>query len=158
MRKFFFRFGVVIAVLIGAGAIGFVMITRSGFALDAESKAFIEDTVVTVASGWDADALWRRSTSRFRQTATEDDLRAFFSVADTALGRLLKYQGADGQAIVNYSPAGRTVTARYNARASFEKGDADIAIAAVKDGAGWRVEGFHINSTTLMRNLVGMRG
>ena len=39
--------------------------------------------------------------------------------------------------------------------AQFEKGNAEIQIGAVKNGAQWRIEGFHINSSTLMRSLVG---
>ena len=47
------------------------------------------------------------------------------------------------------------MTAKYDAKATFEKGNADIVVTAVKVGSDWQIEGFHINSTTLMRGLIG---
>jgi hypothetical protein len=157
MRKFLIGCGIVLVCLVGAGAVGFFMLARSGTALDAESAAYVQNSVEAVAGHWDADELWKRSTTHFRQSTKEDDLRAFFSAANSSLGRLLEYRGAQGQAMMSFSNAGRSATARYDAKVSFEKGDADIVVALVKDGTVWRIEGFHIGSDALMRGLVGLR-
>jgi hypothetical protein len=157
MRKLLLGLGVVFALIIGAGAVGLFMLARSGSALDAESAAYVRDSVVTIAGDWNVEELWNRSSLRFRKASTKQDLRNFFDVAKGSLGRLLEYRGATGQAMINISPAGQTTTAKYDAKATFEKGDADIVVTAVKVGADWRIEGFHINSTTFMRALVGTR-
>ena len=157
MRKLLFGLGVVLAFVIGAGAVGFFMLARTGSALDAESAAYVRDVVVTIASDWNADALWRRGTPRFRQAQTEQDLRNFFDVAKGSLGRLLEYRGATGQATISITPAGRTTLAQYDAKATFEKGNADIVVTAVKVGADWHIQGFRINSTAFMRALIGQR-
>lgn len=157
MRKLLFGLGVVFAFIVGAGAVGLFTLARTGSALDAESAAYVRDSVVTIASDWNADELWSRSSLRFRQASTKQDLRNFFDVARGSLGRLLQYRGASGQARIDISPAGRTTTAKYDAKASFEKGNAEIVVTAVKVGADWHIEGFHINSTAFMRALIGTR-
>ena len=157
MRKFFLGFGVVMAFLVGAGAVGFFLLARNGTALDAESNAYVQNSVETITGDWNADELWKRSTAHFRQLTKEEDLRAFFNVASGTLGRLVEYRGAQGQATISISNVGNSATANYDAKVTFEKGDADILIAAIKNGSEWRIEGFHISSTALMRSLVGQR-
>jgi hypothetical protein len=157
MRRLFFGLGVVFAFIIGAGAVGLFTLARSGSALDAESAAYVRDSVVTIASDWNVEELWSRSSQRFREASTEQDIHNFFDAAKGSLGRLLEYRGATGEARINISRAGRTTTARYDAKATFEKGNADIVVTAIKVGSDWHIEGFQIGSTTFMRALIGMR-
>ena len=155
MRKLLLGLGAVLALIIGTGAVAVFMLARTGGALDAESAAYVRDSVVMIASDWNANELWSRGTPRFRQAGTEQDLRNFFDAARSSLGRLLEYRGATGQAMIAITPGGRTMTAKYDAKATFEKGNADIVVTAVKVGSDWQIEGFHINSSTLMRGLIG---
>jgi hypothetical protein len=157
MRKFFLWFGVAMAVLIVAGGVGLFALARNGAAIDAESKAYVDDSVVAIGGNWDAGELWKRSGERFRQATKQEDLHAFFDAANQALGRLTEYHGARGDATISVSNAGTTVSAKYVARGTFEKGDAEIQIAAVKNGREWRIEGFHVNSSVLMKSLIGVR-
>jgi hypothetical protein len=157
MRKFFFGFGIVMACLIVAGGVGLFILFRNGSALDAESKAYVEDTVVAIGSDWDADELWKRSTPHFRQATRREDLRALFDAARGALGRFVQYRGSSGQAMMSFVNAATSVTANYDAKATFEKGDVHFLIGMVKSGLEWRIEGFHINSDVLTKSLVGAR-
>jgi hypothetical protein len=155
MRKFFLGFGIVMACVVVTAAIGLFFLARDGAALDAESKAYVKDSVISVADNWDADALWQRGSPGFRRATDEQDLRNFFNAARSALGRLVEYRGSRGQAAFMLTNAGQRATANYDVKATFEKGDADIRVGLVKVGAQWRIEGFHIDSATLMRSLVG---
>jgi hypothetical protein len=157
MRKFFVWFGVLMAAVVVAGVVGVFIVARGGAAADAESKAYVDDTVVVIGGRWDANELWKRSTARFRQATKEDDLRAFFDAARQSLGRLVEYRGSRGEASIFVSTAGTTVSAKYIAQAMFERGAAEFQIAAVKNGVAWKIEGFHLNSPALMKRLVGTR-
>lgn len=157
MRKFFLGLGVVMAGLIVAAAVGFFVLARNGAALDAESKAYIDDAVVSIGSHWDANELWKRSTAHFRQVTKEDDLRALFDAAKDALGPMREYRGARGDASISVTNAGTTISAKYLAKVTYEKGDADVQIVVVKRDSTWLIEGFHIGSPQLMRRLVGLR-
>lgn len=155
MRRLFYGFGIVMACLVAAAGSGLFLLARDGAALDAESKAYVEKSVVAIADDWNADALWRQSTPDFRRLTDQQDLRNFFDAARGALGRLVEYRGATGQATISITNMGMLTTANYTAKVRFEKGDAEIRIGAIKNGSQWRIEGFHINSSTLMRSLVG---
>ncbi len=157
MRKFFFGLGIVTACLVVAAGIGVFFLARGGMALDAESKAYVDKSVTAITLDWDADALWQQSSPHFRQMTKQEDLRNFFDAAREALGRLVATRGATGQATISVVNAVKIVTANYTVRAQFEKGDADILVGVVKNGSQWRIEGFHINSGTLMRSLVGLK-
>jgi hypothetical protein len=157
MRKFFYGLGVVVAVLAVAGAVGLFVLARNGSALDAESRAYVDESIVTIGGHWDVGELWQRSTPHFREITKQEDLRAFFDAAKGALGPLVEYRGARGEAMISVTPAGTKITGQYVAGAKFEKGNADVQIAAVKNGSTWGIEGFHIQSSTLMRGLVGVR-
>ncbi len=101
MRKFFFGFGIVMACLVVAGGVGLFILFRNGSALDAESKAYAEDTVVAIGSDWDADELWKRSTPRFRQATRREDWR-LLDAARGRWGRFVQYRGSSGQATMSF--------------------------------------------------------
>ena len=56
-----------------------------------------------------------------------------------------------GQANISLNEAGKTITAYYEANASFEKGDAIIKVTSIKRGEEWKIYGFHINSNALIQ-------
>jgi hypothetical protein len=157
VRKLLFGLGIAFLFIVGAGGTGLYMLAREGGALDAESKAYVQDAVQKIATNWDADELWKRSATGLREHGTKQDLSNFFDAARSALGRMQEFYGAEGQSAVLVTPSGKSTTARYDAKVHFEKGDADIIVTAVKSTSGWQIEGFHINSTALMRTLVGAR-
>jgi hypothetical protein len=163
MRKFFYGFGIVMACLIAAGAVGIVVLIRDAGSLmteskaySAESKAYGDDAMLNIFTNWDADELWKRSTPHFRQAIKRDDLSAFFDAGKDALGRLSEYSGTGG-ATVTVTSGRKSVKANYMAKTRFEKGDADVRLDLIKDGMVWTIEGFHIDSSVLMKSLVGTR-
>ncbi len=157
MRKLIFGFGIVFMFILVAGGVGLYILAREGSALDAESKAYVQDAVEKITTNWDADELWQRSAAGLREHSTRQDLNNFFDAARGTLGRMQELRGTEGQSAMMVTPSGKSITARYDAKAHFEKGDADIVVSAVKTVSGWQIEGFHVNSTALMRTLVGVR-
>lgn len=157
MRKFIFGLGILFIFILAIGGVGLFMLARQGNALDGESRAYVEDSVKKITADWNAAELWKRGTAQFRARSSEQDVRRLFDAARSALGQMLEYRGADGQASMMITPSGERSTARYDAKVTFEKGNADIVVNAVRSEAGWQIEGFHINSSALMRTLVGAR-
>jgi hypothetical protein len=155
MRKFFFGVGVLAAVLIVAGGVGFFVLSRDGAALDRMSKAYVDESVVAITANWDMDELWKRASPHLRQMANEDQIRGLFEAAKSALGPLAEFRGSRGEAIISVKDA--SVSADYLARGRYQKGDASLRIALVKQGDSWMIEGFRINSNALLKRLVGVR-
>jgi len=148
MRKFFYVLGVCAAVAIAAGAVGLFLLVRHGAALDAESKAYVDEAVVAISARWNKDELWERATPHLREITTAGALQALFDTASTRLGTLVAYRGAHGDANISsfVGPSGSrtTVSARYIADARFQNGDASFQITLLKLGERWMIEGFHI--------------
>ena len=157
MRNFFFGLGVIAAALVGAITVGTVVVVRNGAGLDAESKAIVNDYVVNIAGHWDSDALWQRATPRFQTTTSREEMRAFFTAAQGALGSLIALRDTRGGVTMAFFNSSKSISATYIARGAFEKGDADLQIAMLKVGPNWLIEGFHIASPELMKNLIRVR-
>jgi hypothetical protein len=157
MRKLFYILGV-LAVLVGAAGVGVFMLARSGAALDAESKAYVDDSIITITAHWNKDELLKRASPHFRQITKPDDLQALFDAAATGLGPLVNYEGAKGDSMVSAMVgSGTTISAKYVAKAKFQSGDANIQITLLKVDGDWTIEGFFISSSALMSALAGHR-
>jgi hypothetical protein len=157
MRRFFYGLGLLTAVLVVAGGIGLFVLFRNGAALDTMSKAYVEESVVAIAANWDANELWKRASPRLRTMTKPDEIRGLFEAAKDALGPLLEYRGSQGQAMMWAMNSQTKVSAQYVANCSFQRGNAQVQIALIKQGDRWMIEGFHINSSALMKRLVGVR-
>ena len=157
MRKFFTGLGVLTAIVIVSVGLGFFVLNSKGQALDRTSKAYVEDSVAAIAAHWDADEFFKRAGPELRTRVKPDDIRGLFDAARSALGPLVEYRGSQGEAEIAVLDSQHRVSAKYVAHGHFQKGDAEIKLLLVKQGDAWMIEGFHINSSALMRRLVGMR-
>jgi hypothetical protein len=157
MQKFkLLRIVLIGTILAGAGCL--FAITRGHLALDRESTAFVEDSVIAIGSHWDTAALLQRATPHLREATNDADLRAQFAAADATLGPLVEYRAVGVKTsflnVLNYKPP----TADYIVRAAFAKGEADLEIHAVRTGSTWRIDSFRIGASPEMRELLGMQG
>jgi hypothetical protein len=138
----FLVFLVTVGGLIGYGAV-------TGPGLDASSKAYVDDAVPKIIADWSVDELLSRGAPRIRDTVDMNQLRAAFGKLST-LGRMVSYDGAKGTSRVAFTPTdGRVVGAVYLARATFEKGRAEIRISLLQVGGQWRIQGFSVASPVL---------
>jgi hypothetical protein len=119
-----------------------------GSKLDASSKAYIDDYVSTVAPNWSADDFVSRVAPQFREQFNRDALRNLFSRLST-LGSLKQYDGSKGQAHISLKSFGKTVTAKYEAHATFDHGDATFEIVLLRVNGQWTVAGLSVNSPVL---------
>jgi len=158
MRKFFLVLGVLAALVIVGGGIAIVMLWPNGTALDTEAQAFVDDTVIAVSSHWSKDELLKRASPELLAMlkAKPQDLDALFDATTIGLGPLVEYQGAQGEAnIAAMIGRGTIITAKYVARAHFQKGDATIRLMLRKIDGQWMLHGFNVDSTAMMKNLAG---
>jgi hypothetical protein len=130
-----------------AGLIGYAAVV--GPELDASSKAYVDEAVPRIIANWSVDELLSRGAPRIRDTVDLEQLRAVFGRL-SALGPMVSYDGAKGTSRMAFTPAdGRVVGAVYLARATFEKGRAEIRVSLLQVGGQWRIQGFSVNSPLL---------
>ena len=150
MRKILF---VVILLVIGGG-VGFFFLSRTGAELDASSRSYTHQAVVAIAASWDKDELWKRASPDFKKSTQLDDLTLLFDAANAALGPLVEYEGADGQALMTKAiGSDGDIKAHYVAQGRFAKDQATFEISLHQINDVWMIDGFHVRSASLMKRL-----
>jgi hypothetical protein len=142
MRKLLFAFGGLILPAILFVTVSIACIVYIGTVLDAQSKAFVDDTVPALATSWQKEQLLSRTAPEFRSEARQGELTLLFQSL-SRFGKLFEYQGAIGNAYLSYASA--TISAAYTAKAKFQNGDALFEIWLLKRNGRWMIYDFHVD-------------
>jgi hypothetical protein len=150
MKKFFIVLGSIFLAIILLGAIGIAFVAVRGNALDKESKAYADAAIPAIVTGWNEKELLDRASPELRKAATQQQLDQMFHWF-SSLGRFQKCEPAQGQALMSATTqSGKTISAQYTSKATFEKGEATIKLGLIKHGDQWQVLSFYVNSPALM--------
>ena len=133
MRKFLYVMGAIfLVVLVGVGIMVGVLFYK-GAGLDRESAAYVDDAIVSIGAHWNKDELLSRAGPEFKKATGTEQLASFLDALSGALGPLVDYDGAKGQAYVQMIlNSGTTITAVYTAKAKFQKGVAEFKVTLIK--------------------------
>jgi hypothetical protein len=146
MKKFFLV--LLIIILLVAAGIGYI--AMRGSALDKESKAYADAAIPAIITTWSEKELLDRASPEFKQAASPQQLDQMFRWV-SSLGRLQKYDPPQGQSLMSMtSQSGKTVSAQYTTKATFEKGDATVALGLIKHGDQWQILRFDVHSPQLV--------
>ena len=113
MKKAFVIGGVVLVGLlaIAGSIIGYW--AYCGTALDRSSRAFVDEAIPAIATGWSPHELVKRESPSFFKATSDDQLVKLF-VAFRKLGALKTYRGSKGEETINVTAdSGKVVTATY---------------------------------------------
>lgn len=142
MKKFLIVLGSIFLLIIVLGAIGIAFVAVRGAALDKESKAYADMAIPAIVANWDKKELLDRASSELKQAAPQRQIDEYFLRAST-LGRLQKCESAQGQALMSATTRnGKMISARYTAKATFEKGEATVTLGLIKHGEQWQILSF----------------
>ena len=157
MRGFLRILGALTLTALVAGGIGVGVLVHRGSALDAQSKAYVDNAVPAITAGWSKQQLLSRAAPELRATLRPGQLSSLFANL-SRLGSLVRYEGATGGSNVSFVlGAGKTVTAAYVAKARFQNGTADIRLALVKEKGRWQIDGFHVDIVSYQPLAHGLR-
>jgi UDP-N-acetylmuramyl tripeptide synthase len=146
MQKFLIVLGSIFLTIVVLGAIGIAFVAVRGTALDKESKAYADSAIPAVVTTWSEKELLDRASPEFKKAITVDQLDRLFRAFAT-LGHLQNCEPANGQALMSATTQnGKTISAQYTAKATFEKGEATIKLGLIKHGDQWQILGFHVDS------------
>ena len=151
MKKFFIVLGSIFLALIVLGGIGIVFVAVRGNTLDKESKAYADAAIPAIVKAWTDKALLDRASPEFNHGATAVQVYHMFRWWEGSLGRLQRCEPAQGQSLMSVTTqSGKTISAKYTAKAQFEKGEATIRLVLVKHGDQWQISGFEVTSPQLV--------
>ncbi len=134
-------------VLVG-GFIGYMVYAGSG--LDKSSKAYVDESIPAIVTGWSPDELVKRESKAFQKSTSDEQLMKLFTVF-RKLGALKNYEGCKGDSNVSYtSESGKVITATYLGRATFDNGEAEIKVILIQEDGAWKIQGFRIDSPVFL--------
>ena len=144
--------GIFAVLLLGiVAAFGYAAYVGSG--LDHSSKVYVDESIPAIVSDWSKEELLRRASPQLLQVMNRhpgqlDQVFSKFS----RLGSLRRYGGCKGEANIVFNlNKGKTVTAGYSADATFEHGDAHIAVRLIQTDGQWRILLFNVNSPIFLQ-------
>lgn len=150
MKKLLITLGIIFLAIIILAAIGISIAAVKGAALDKESKAYVDQAVPAIVSGWNEQELLERASPEFTQTVSKKELDKLYTFF-RKLGHLRKYEGSKGQTFISYTTQnGKRTSAEYTANALFDGGSAVIKVALIKHGNQWEIAGFHVDSDAFL--------
>jgi len=124
-------------------------IALAGNRLDRTSKAYVDENIPRIVSGWSESELRRCSSPELLQVAGKDQIVSLF-LELKALGPLRSYRGSRGEANMLFSmQKGRLTTAEYVASAEFERGSASVRVRLIRRGGQWQILQFYVDSPIL---------
>ncbi len=81
MRKFLLVLGTLTLATVAVVAISIGVLAYKGIALDAESKAFVDNAVPAIAANWKREQLLTRATPELRDSIKRDQVRVVHLLA-----------------------------------------------------------------------------
>jgi hypothetical protein len=129
---------VIVLALIGAG---FLLMMFHGSQLESEAPQFLSEAIPAIATNWEPEELTKRASPAFLKVTSEEQLRKTFKQF-LALGALVKYEGAIGNAGWNWTNGQSSVTASYVAKATFSNGEATFTVKLSKRDDRWMIDYF----------------
>ena len=145
MKKFFTVVGLSFAALLVIGIITFGIIAYQGSGLDEESEKYVNEVTPIILSSLDRKTLFMYADQDLINSAKPEEFDKIFNMFKQP-GSLQDYKGCNGQANINFNGTTKTITAYYEANASFDNGNAIIKVTTIKRDDQWKIIGFHINS------------
>jgi len=149
MKQFLTVLGSIFLILIVVGIIGIAFMVNKGSALDKESRVYVDSAIPAIVSDWSEKALLDRASPEFKNAVTIVQLDSLFQ-RFSVLGRLQRCEPSKGQSITSATIRdGKRIFGKYTTKATFESGDATIAITVVRHGDQWQISRFEVHSPQL---------
>jgi hypothetical protein len=150
MKRLLILLGAIFLIVIVLVVAGIGTAVVKGSSLDKESKAYVDSAVPIIVSNWDEQELLNRASPEFSQAVSKEDLDKLYGMF-RKLGHFRTYQVSEGQSYLSFtSQNGKSITAAYTAKATFDTGPATIKVTLVKHGDRWQILGFHIDSNVFL--------
>ena len=142
--------GIFFLILLVVAGIAAAIIIPKAWALNKNAIAYFEMNVPLVVATWNSEELVKRAAPEMLVGPAKEQMSKLF-LQLSKLGKLKKLDTPLGQVTTGYYPGTqfKGTWADCVANAEFEAGPARIKLVLKRDGEGWQIMGFHINTPAL---------
>jgi len=142
---------------IGGGLVAFILSSGAvmryvGPRLDAEAKAYVEQTLPRIIGSWNVEELRHEASPELLRGAGEK-LATFYQVSAERLGPLKTVQAVKGDSYVRFwvFPWSLTIGGNFVADVLFEKAAARVSIKTIRRNGRWQYQWFYVNSDAYLQ-------
>ena len=148
MKKFLtFLGGVFLIIIILVIGLAIFMGVQLGPA-DEEAKAYARESIEAIATVWDADAVYERSSDTLKETLNQGEVVKLMTQGARAVGDLEKLGEVTCSTNISTTTGdGKVITSECSASAEHQRGTVDYRINVQKRNDAWAVNGFHFTVT-----------
>lgn len=151
MKKLLIVLGGVFAVIIILIIIAAAIFIPRAIKLDHQATAYLKDAVPKIVDHWNSQEPVSRATPQLMSVAkSQDEIDRLF-VMFGQLGSLKHLEDPKGAVYTGtYMGQGTATIGNFTVQGDFEKGPATLKIQLFRVGDGWKINGFHIDSTVFL--------
>jgi len=120
--------------------------------LDAEAKAYVEQSLPTIMARWNVEDLRSEASPELLQALPDDKLLLFYKAGADRLGPLKAVQTVKGDSFIRFwaFPWSFTIGGNFVADVLFEKAAARVSIGTIRRGGQWRYTSLYVNSEAFL--------
>lgn len=134
----------VLTIIALLGVAGSLLLNYLNTDINRESKNFIDKTIPTIISRWDADKLIEHASPELLKNAPPNKIRASFDSFREKYGSLETYLGSKGEVGIYLERDIRIITATYAIDARFQKSTITLHVQLIRKENQWQISAFHV--------------
>jgi hypothetical protein len=143
-RRWGYGFLALAGAVVVAAIILFAFFRHFGGTLDKGSKELTDSSILAMSEGRARDTLMERASTNLKEHLDDSALAAMAS-GMTGMGKLVKYEGSQGESHTAISPGKETeITAHYVANADYERGSLKFVVDLVFVKGEWKIDKLNI--------------
>jgi len=137
-----------VAFILSSGAV----MQYIGPRLDAEAKAYVEQTLPRVIGSWNVEELRHEASPELLRGAG-DKLATLYQTFGERLGPLKTVEAVKGSSFIRFwvFPWSLTITGNFVADVLFEKAPARVSVRTIRRNGRWQYLWLYVNSDALLQ-------
>jgi hypothetical protein len=139
------------SAIVLAAAVSIGIAYYKGRALDAESKAFVDGTLIAFTTSRNKQELLDRASPELRENLTSEKVETILNLLDR-LGIVTESKSAVGGTKMSYTVgSGSNISASYVSKIYFQNGDATFQLGLIKRDGKWMISTFNVGAQFKMQ-------
>jgi hypothetical protein len=131
---------------------GLTVMHNLGPRLDANAKAYVEQSLPIVIAKWNVDDLTAQASPELLEALPADKLAQFYGMCAERLGPLKAVQSVKGESFVHFLafPWSFAIGGQFVADVQFEKAAAHVSVRTIRRHGEWRYTYLFVNSDAFL--------
>lgn len=125
-----------------------IVFLQEGGNLDAETKAWVDETIPPIIATWDSELLRQHSSKEALETVPPEVFDSLMETFSDKFGNMDEYLGSEGEGGININNFEKNIGARYTIKARYGEQIVRMYLVGVKEEGAWKIYGLNVDFNT----------